>query len=649
MKTLGDLFKSAGFPANEDLAAGRIEKIEIHREKQTVRIRTVFPRFVPYTAIREANGRLHEKLLPDMRVEIAPRFPAELWTTDCLPSVIERVRELDASLNGTFRDSTAELRDGKLIITLFHGGAELLEKRRTDLKISETVQAWFGVSVTVGFTGKMKLESGDESAIERLHIEEEKRVRAAVVEEVERYEAAMKEKAAKRRISVREGKFLMPQIILETARPIIGNLPKKEPIPISEATVEAGRVTIWGEVFDMEVRETRDQTRKIYSIDITDYTNSITLKLIQQANDCAKIDAIKKGTALLVTGSVEYDKYDRENVMRPNAIARAEMVEVVDSAKEKRVELHLHTNMSAMDGMSPAGDLINQAYKWGQKAIAITDHGVAQAFPDAMNAWSKIKKSGGDFKVIYGVESYFVNDLVPAVTGETDASLDADFICFDLETTGLSPKSERITEIGAVRIHNGEITEQFNTFVDPEKPIPARITELTGITDEMVQGAPKEAEAVQAFFDFCGGRDAVLVAHNADFDTSFLRAACARLNLEFPYAYIDTVAMCRAMLKDIKNCKLDTVAKYLKLKPFNHHRACDDAAVLGEIFLNLVQRLKDDFGAGAVRDINTALAGGDPKKLPTYHQIILVRNLVGLKNLYKLISFGHLDYFYKHP
>ena len=314
----------------------------------------------------------------------------------------------------------------------------------------------------------------------------------------------------------------MPQIILETARPILGNLPKKEPVPISEATIEAGRITVWGEVFDIESRETRDGSRKIYSIDITDYTNSITLKLIQQANDCSKIDAIKKGTALLVTGSVEYDKYDRENVMRPNAIARAEMVEVVDTAKEKRVELHLHTNMSAMDGMTPAGELIDRAYKWGQKALAITDHGVAQAFPDAMNAWLKIKKGGGEFKVIYGVESYFVNDLVPAVTGETDKPLNTDYICFDLETTGLSSSKERITEIGAVRVHNGEITESFNTFVDPEKPIPAKITELTGITDEMVAGAPKEEEAVRKFFEFCG-EDVILVAHNANFDTSFLR------------------------------------------------------------------------------------------------------------------------------
>ena len=648
MKTIGDLIHSAGLSAQADLAEGRIEKIEIYREKQAVRIRTVFPRFTPYSALRALNEKLRDRILPGMRVEIAPRFAPELWSAECLPAVLERVRELDASLNGTFRDSTAVLEGDKLTIELVHGGGELLEKRRTDRRISETVLEWFGVPVTVEFTGRTKLESGDESVIQKLHIEEEKRMRAAVVEEVERYEASMKEKAAKRRISVREGAGLMPQIILETARPLIGNLPKKAPVPISEATIEAGRVTIWGEVFDLEVKETRDGTRKIYSIDITDYTNSITLKLIQSVSECSGADSIKKGMALLVTGSVEYDKYDRENVMRPNAVARAEMVEVVDSAKEKRVELHLHTNMSAMDGMTPAGDLINQAYKWGQKAIAITDHGVAQAFPDAMNAWLKIKKGGGDFKVIYGVESYFVNDLVPAVTGETDARLDADFICFDLETTGLSPKAERITEIGAVRIHGGEITERFNTFVDPEKPIPQKITELTGITDEMVRGAPKEEEAVRAFFQFCG-ENAILVAHNADFDTSFLRAVCGRHEMAFPYVYIDTVAMCRAMLRDIRNCKLDTVAKYLKLKPFNHHRASDDAAVLGEIFLNLVQRLRDDFSAESVRDINTALAGGDPKKLPTYHQIILVKNLVGLKNLYKLISYGHLNYFYKRP
>ncbi len=397
LKTLGDLLKSAGYTPKDGVAAGQIEKIEIHRENRLVRLKTKFEAFVPYSDLREVNGMLHERILPDMRVELAPAFPAQAWQESCVTSVLERVRELDASLNGTFKDADCTINENTLTIELLHGGLNLLEKRHTDRAISETVQEWFHVPVTVTFTGKTELQNGDESVIERLHVEEEKRARAAVIEEMNRYEAAMKEIAAKRRVSVREGKSLMPQIVLETARPILGKLPKKEPVPISEATVEAGRITVWGEVFDIESRETRDGSRKIYSIDITDYTNSITLKLIQQANDCEKIDDIKKGTALLVTGSVEYDKYDRENVMRPNTIFRAEMVEVVDTAKEKRVELHLHTNMSAMDGMTPAGELIDRAYKWGQKALAITDHGVAQAFPDAMNAWLKIKKGGGEF------------------------------------------------------------------------------------------------------------------------------------------------------------------------------------------------------------------------------------------------------------
>ena len=379
MKTLGDLLKSAGYTPKDGVAAGQIEKIEIHRENRLVRLKTKFEAFVPYSDLREVNGMLHERILPDMRVELAPAFPAQAWQESCVTSVLERVRELDASLNGTFKDADCTINENTLTIELLHGGLNLLEKRHTDRAISETVQEWFSVPVTVTFTGKTELQNGDESVIERLHVEEEKRARAAAIEEMERYEAAMKEIAAKRRVSVREGKSLMPQIVLETARPILGKLPKKEPVPISEATIEAGRITVWGEVFDIESRETRDGSRKIYSIDITDYTNSITLKLIQQANDCEKIDDIKKGTALLVTGSVEYDKYDRENVMRPNTIFRAEMVEVVDTAKEKRVELHLHTNMSAMDGMTPAGELIDRAYKWGQKALAITDHGVAQA------------------------------------------------------------------------------------------------------------------------------------------------------------------------------------------------------------------------------------------------------------------------------
>ena len=334
--------------------------------------------------------------------------------------------------------------------------------------------------------------------------------------------------------------------------------------------------------------------------------------------------------------------------MRPWAIATVDQMKVVDDALEKRVELHLHTSMSDMDGMTPASALIRRAHQWGQKAVAITDYGVAQAFPEAMNTAEEIRKEDPDFKVLYGTEAYFVNDLVPAVAGESQLPLSEDFICFDLETTGLSAQNDRITEIGAVRIHNGEITDKFDVFVDPERPIPPKITELTSITNEMVQGAPKEVEALQQFFDFCG-EDAVLVAHNASFDAGFLRAALQRQGKPFLNTYIDTVTMARSLLPDLNKVTLDSVAKYLKLKPFHHHRAEDDAAVLGEIFLNLKERLVQDHGIQRVDQINGALAGGDPKRLRPYHMIILVKNHTGLKNLYRLISEAHLHYYYRNP
>ena len=510
------------------------------------------------------------------------------------------------------------------------------------------MREWFSLPCTVAFTGKTHSKREGGSLLERIHTQEEKQRREQALQEMEAYEEALKEQASRRKLSVRAEGQLLPTIVPETARPLIGAVPKGHITPLSDAAIDLGSIIVWGEVFSAESKETRDRSKKIYSIDITDYTSSITLKIIQDADKCKELDTLKPGQSLIVRGSLEYDKYDRENVLRPRAIAKVDQVEVVDDALEKRVELHLHTNMSDMDGMTPAGDLIKQAHKWGQRAVAITDHGVAQAFPEAMNAEAAIRKDDPEFKVIYGTEAYFVNDLVPAVTGETGQQLDGDFICFDLETTGLSPKKDRMTEIGAVRIHNGEVTDHFDTFVDPGMPIPAKITELTGITDEMVKGAPQEAEALRAFYDFCG-ESPVLVAHNAGFDTGFLRAAGERVGIPFSHVYIDSVPICRALLTDIKNCKLDTVAAYLKLKPFNHHRADDDAAVLGEIFLRLLQRLRDDRGARAVGDINGALAGGDPKKLRPYHMIILVKNQTGLKNLYRLISKGHLDYFYRSP
>ena len=650
MKTLGDFFQKElnGHSFSANLLQGELDGILLNREDRSMRIAARFPAFVEYSEIKEAAQALEGPAFGLNRVLLEPHFPAEAFSEACVPSLVAALKEKDATINGTFNQAEAVYKEGKLCVHLAHGGYDLLAARHTDEKLQRLIQDWFDVTCSVEFAGRLTVKAGEAGLLEKAKTEQIRRQREADVRELEEYEEALKEQASRRQISVRDEEHLLPSIIPETAKPVVGSVPRGKIVPLREASLDMGNLVVWGEIFSLESKETRDKSRKIYSIDITDYTGSITLKVIQDAQDCQALDTLKAGMSLLVRGALEYDKYDRENVLRPRAIATVDQVKVVDDALEKRVELHLHTSMSDMDGMTAPADLIKQAHKWGQKAVAITDHGVAQAFPEAMNTAEAIRKEDPDFKVLYGTEAYFVNDLVPAVSGESGQSLEGDFICFDLETTGLSAQNDRITEIGAVRLHNGEITERFDIFVDPERPIPEKITQLTSITNEMVQGAPKEAEALQQFFDFCG-ENAVLVAHNASFDASFVRAALQRQGKPFENTYIDTVTMARSLLPDLKKATLDSVANYLKLKPFHHHRAEDDAAVLGDIFLNFLERLKNDHHIERVNEINGALAGSDPKKLRPYHMILLVKNHTGLKNLYRLISEGHLHYFYRNP
>ena len=650
MKTLGDFFQKElnGHSFSANLMQGELDGILLNREDRSMRIAARFPAFVEYREIKEAAQALEGPAFGLNRVLLEPHFPTEAFSEACVPSLVAALKEKDATINGTFNQAEAVYKEGKLCVHLAHGGYDLLAARHTDEKLQRLIQDWFDVTCSVEFAGRLTVKAGEAGLLEKAKTEQIRRQREADVRELEEYEEALKEQASRRQISVRDEEHLLPSIIPETAKPVVGSVPRGKIVPLREASLDMGNLVVWGEIFSLESKETRDKSRKIYSIDITDYTGSITLKVIQDAQDCQALDTLKAGMSLLVRGALEYDKYDRENVLRPRAIATVDQVKVVDDALEKRVELHLHTSMSDMDGMTAPADLIKQAHKWGQKAVAITDHGVAQAFPEAMNTAEAIRKEDPDFKVLYGTEAYFVNDLVPAVSGESGQSLEGDFICFDLETTGLSAQNDRITEIGAVRLHNGEITERFDIFVDPERPIPEKITQLTSITNEMVQGAPKEAEALQQFFDFCG-ENAVLVAHNASFDASFVRAALQRQGKPFENTYIDTVTMARSLLPDLKKATLDSVANYLKLKPFHHHRAEDDAAVLGDIFLNFLERLKNDHHIERVSEINGALAGSDPKKLRPYHMILLVKNHTGLKNLYRLISEGHLHYFYRNP
>ena len=637
----------AGFPPQ--IAGGEVKTMQIDSANRTLTVKIGFSALVERSILYRLEERIAAcKQLRLSRAEVHPEFPKECFSLDYYPSLVTELKRREASVNGTLKDSSPRVENGALVISLRHGGGDVLLSQHADRVLSQLIEEEFGVSMQVRFDGVLSIEESSPVHIERMKQTEEKKRREATIEMVDDYEDGLKKKTSQKVISVRSRETLVPCIIPETAREIYGHIGKGKPTPLSKVTPDIGSVTIWGEIFSAEQKETRDKQRKIYSINVTDYTGSMTLKIIEMANQCKMLDTLSTGMCVLVRGDVEYDKYDHEIVLRPRGIAKVEQIKVADTAENKRVELHMHSSMSAMDGVNAAGDLVKRAAEWGHPAVAITDHGVAQAFPDAMNAADEMKKKGKPIKVIYGMEAYFVNDLVPAVKGKSDKTFQDEFISFDIETTGLSPSGDRITEIGAVRIVNGAVADSFDTFVNPERPIPEKITQLTSITDEMVKDAPSEEDALKAFFEFCG-EGAVLIAHNADFDTSFVRAAALRHDMKFENTYIDTIPMCRSLLKDIKNYKLDTVAKYLKLENFHHHRACDDAAILAKIFLCLLQRLIEDTGAKTVPEINTSLAGGDVKKIKSYHMIILAKNKIGLKNLYKLISKSHLEHFYRNP
>lgn len=444
---------------------------------------------------------------------------------------------------------------------------------------------------------------------------------------------------------------------------IFGKLIQDPIVSVNEAIAAYDMVTIQGEVFftdnkDIHSKKTGKDYVKI-AFDITDRTNSVRVSKFLAADKAGDTASkIKKGLYCTVQGKMVYDTFAKEMVLEPTGIVKAKKPERKDTYEGmKRVELHLHTNMSAMDGMSSTASLLCRAAKWGHRAMAITDHGVAQAFPEALHAQEgKQKDTIGDMKIIYGIEAYYINDenSISVVRGRSAEPLDGTFIVFDLETTGLNPASEEITEIAAVRVVEGEIRDSFQTYVNPHKPIPPEITELTGISDETVADAPDLDKAVPEFLAWAGEGQYPLVAHNAGFDMGFLRTACQRLGIEREFTSIDTLEMSRLMLPHMHKFKLNILAKELQVGPFEHHRASEDAAVLGRIYVKLLKRLREEMHAVTTADINPVLAATTDRKnklknLPRYHFIILVKNQAGLRNLYQLISKSFLEYYNKRP
>lgn len=422
------------------------------------------------------------------------------------------------------------------------------------------------------------------------------------------------------------------------------------PIELSQVVGEMGEITIRGKVISFDTREIRNE-KTILMFAVTDFTDTITVKMFARNDQLPDLlGDIKKGSFLKVKGITTIDKFDGElTIGSVTGIRKIHdfTVSRKDLYPEKRVELHCHTKMSDMDGVSEVNDIVRRAHDWGHKAIAITDHGVVQAFPDANHFIQSLDKED-PFKIIYGVEAYLVDDLTEIAPGAGSQSLDGTYVVFDLETTGFSPIQDKIIEIGAVKVERGVITERFSTFVNPKIPIPFKITQLTSITDDMVVDAETIDVVLPKFLDFIG--DAVLVAHNAGFDVSFIEQNCRYQEIEREFISLDTVALARVLLPTLSKYKLNVVAKALNISLENHHRAVDDAGATAEIFVRFVEMLKER-EIDTLKELNQfgSMNPDAIRKLPSHHAVILAKNETGRVNLYRLVSMSHLQYFSRMP
>ncbi len=423
-----------------------------------------------------------------------------------------------------------------------------------------------------------------------------------------------------------------------------------DPIELSQVVGEMGEITFRGKVISFDTREIRNE-KTIVIFSVTDFTDTITIKLFMQNDRLPDIlSEVKAGAFLKIKGVTNIDKFDGELVISSVAGIRkiSDFTESrKDTAPKKRVELHCHTKMSDMDGVTEVKDLLKRAHDWGHKALAITDHGVVQSFPDANHYIESLDKDD-PFKVIYGVEGYLVDDLTDVAVNEKGQSLNDTYVVFDLETTGFSPVKDKIIEIGAVKVEKGKITEKFSSFVNPKVPIPFQITQLTSITDEMVLEAPDIKTVLPDFLAFIG--DAALVAHNASFDVGFIEQNCRYQDIIPDFTYVDTVAMARILLPTLSKYKLNVVANALHISLENHHRAVDDAGATAEIFVKFIEMLREQGITDLMKLNQFGSNNADAvRKLPTYHVIILAKNEVGRVNLYTLVSKSHLEYYARRP
>lgn len=628
---------SLSAPLQEVFRETTVLSLTIHRKEREIVTEIAADEVIPPLYWEKLRKEMMQQLPGVKEVHIFPKYQlmdkepkavlADFWDT-----IRSHVAAQSKVCSGVISDADWDYQDGKMQIFVKHNMAYYLSQKKLDDAVAKLVQEETGLAMSVQFKN---VQSSEE---DRARMEQEQRTKT---EELLQQIASATQATEQAKVSAEVG-----AVSEAVSRGILfGKEFTGTPVKIVDTKIPGESVIVEGNIFNIEPREIKGE-KYIVSFDITDKSDSTTVKFFVKRSvfDNELKDKIKKDAYLRVQGEVQFDKYAKEINIMAKAIMTAQAPPPrMDTAEEKRVELHLHTQMSSMDGVTPVKTYIKRAIEWGHKAIAITDHGVVQAFPDAMNAADK-----SDLKVIYGVEAYLIDDLGNAVFSPRGQNLDDTYVVFDIETTGLSKEKEMITEIGAVKVADGKIIDRFSTFVNPQRPISAEITKLTGITDDMVKDAPTIENVLPEFLKFC--EDTVLVAHNASFDTGFIRIAAERAGLgELHHTIVDTLELARALLPELNKHKLDIVCEHLGVTLNGHHRAVNDAEATAEVFIKFLDMLAekkiftlDEINVLASRTVNY-------KKLRAYHAIILVKNYTGLRNLYELVSMAHIDYFFRRP
>jgi len=661
------------------------ETIKLHADKpqRLIQVSAAFPRVVAKRTLYKIEEEIRQAYQLNM-VRICPVYPSDFFGNDSIPDLLIETNRRGIVANGFFNHCDWRFGQGELQIEIpfTEGGVDLIYDAKTPQLMEEIVREEYGVSIKVTIRQMKDYDPNEYQSSVDSQLREMSREAAKAEVEYHRMQQAQfdqdtrsavpEEEALPRAASVygtvpipeiEDGKCKIGYSVFDISEPeyVYGEVFPITPISIASIDKPMRNIVVLGEVFNFQREASRSGDKFDISFDLFDGNTSIEHRSFGLDVDAANelCGFIKNGSVIAMRGYAKHvtrkSTVDLDFTFFFTDVAKISKIVRSDKAPKKRVELHLHTNMSTMDALIPPDVAVKTALKWGHPAVAITDHGNVQGFPEAMLALDGIQKDGKEMKVLYGMEAYFVNNTSGVVSGTCDPDFGAECVVFDIETTGLSVRNCKITEIGAVKIKNGKVLDRFNTFVNPEVPIPEDIVKLTGITDEMVADAPLIAEALENFFAFIGNNEPnrkfmpLLIAHNANFDIGFIRHFAKQCDLPFTNPYLDTVALSKYINPELKNHKLNTIAEAYELGEFNHHRACDDAEMLAMIYFRMIEIMEKM----ELRDLNhlhrEIIEKADPLKLKTYHQILLVKNQTGLKNLYKLVSLSYLNYFKRMP